>query len=150
MDQIPEYYRRRRDERRRDRRQQITGVQVVFVSILAIGLLLTINFSARIRRGQVYTDLKNQVQGTLDALQQQNIQLRQELDFTQSDASVARWAHQEGKMVRPGEVLVIPMPGFTTIPTPTPTRIPVEDDYREPEVPIWQLWWSLFFDSNPP
>ena len=36
----------------RARRQQVSGIQIVFASILAIGLLLTINFSARIRRGQ--------------------------------------------------------------------------------------------------
>ncbi|MCB9438192.1 MAG: septum formation initiator family protein [Anaerolineales bacterium] len=150
MDQIPEMYRRRREERRRERRQQITGVQVVFVSILAIGLLLTINFSARIRRGQVYTDLRNEVQGTLDALQQQNTDLRKELDFSKSDAAVAQWAHEDGKMVRPGEVLIIPVPGYNVIPTPTPTRSPVIDEGREPEVPVWQLWWSLFFDGDPP
>lgn len=150
MDQIPEIYRRRREDRRRERRQQITGVQVVFVSILAIGLLLTINFSARIRRGQVYTDLKVQVQGTLDALQQQNIQLRQELDFSKSDAAVAQWAHQDGKMVRPGEVLVIPVPGYNVILTPTPTRPALVDERPSPEVPTWELWWSLFFDGDPP
>ncbi len=143
---------RQRQQRRRARRQQITGVQVVFVSILAIGLLLTINFSARIRRGQVYNDLKVQVEGTIDALQQENVELRKQFDFVQSESAVAQWAHRDGKMVRPGEVLVIPYPSFVqSTPVAQPTAIPPpREPDREEQVPIWQLWWSLFFDGDPP
>lgn len=141
----------RRDDRRRERRQQITGLQVVFVSILAIGLLLTINFSARIRRGQLLTDLKNEVQATVSSLQAQNARLQQTKTFSESDAAVAQWAHREGKMVRPGEVLVIPEPGAASIATPQPTRPATINTARsEPEVSTWELWWSLFFDTDPP
>ncbi len=143
-------YKRRRDQRRRERRQQISSFQIVFVAILAIGLLLTINFSARIRRGQVVNDLKAEVEATITALEEENLELRKERDFVQSDASVVRWAQQEQKMVRPGEILVIPYPGIVTPepvirPTPEPRR---SDDTEE--VSTWQLWWSLFFDGDPP
>jgi len=136
---------------RRNRRQRITGTQVVFVAILAIGLLLTINFSARITRGRAYRDLKIQVEGTINALQNENIQLRQELEYAQSDAAVEEWAHREAKMVRPGEVLVIPVPGFVLpTPTPRPTPRPLPAEPEAPDVPPADLWWSLFFDSDPP
>lgn len=147
-----DYNARKRDERRRERRQQITGFQVVFVSILAIGLLLTINFSARIRRSQLLGDVKGEVQATVAALQEQNVQLRRTVEFAQSDAAVAQWAHREGKMVREGEVLVIPIPG-AQLSTPVPSRTPVfiESSQRnEPEIPTWKLWWSLFFDGEAP
>lgn len=136
---------------RRERRQRITGTQIVFVAIIAIGLLLTINFSARITRGRAYSDLKSQVEGTISALQDENIALRQELDYVKSDASVEEWAHREGKMVRSGEVLVIPIPGFVLpTATPRPTARPIEEDAPAPDVPPPDLWWSLFFDSDPP
>lgn len=138
---------------RRDRpvrRQRITGLQILFIAILAIGMLLTINFSARISRGQQYNDLQIQVEGTIDALRAENIELRQELEFVQSDAAVEDWAHRDGKMVRPGEILVIPVPGLV-LPTATPiATAPPLDEPVEPDIPSTDLWWSLFFDSEPP
>ncbi|NDJ86313.1 MAG: hypothetical protein GYB66_10535 [Chloroflexi bacterium] len=149
-----DYQERQRRERRRSRRQQITGMQVVFATILAIGLLLTINFSARIRRGQAYDDIKREVEGTIAALEAENLDLREEYDFAQSEAAVAQWAHREGKMVREGEILVIPIPGYQpTISADapsTPTPSPPQRGPDEDEVPTWHLWWSLFFDSDPP
>jgi cell division protein FtsB len=147
---MEDMYKRRREQRRRERRQQISSFQIVFVAILAIGLLLAINFSARIRRGQVVTDLKVEVEATITALEAENLALRQEHDFVQSDASIVRWAQQEQKMVRPGEILVIPYPGIVT-PEPAirTTQEPRRDSERE-EVSTWELWWSLFFDGDPP
>lgn len=135
---------------RRSTRGRITGTQVVFVAILAIGLLLTINFSARITRGRAYNDLLVQVEGTNTALRNENIGLQQELEFAQSEAAVEEWAHREAKMRRPGTTIVIPIPGFS-VPTPTPivTPRPAEED-TTPDVPPADLWWSLFFDSEPP
>jgi cell division protein FtsB len=147
---MEDMYKRRREQRRRERRQQISSFQIVFVAILAIGLLLAINFSARIRRGQVVTDLKVEVEATITALEAENLELRREHDFVRSDASIVRWAQQEQKMVRPGEILVIPYPGIVT-PEPAirPTQESRRDSERE-EVSTWALWWSLFFDGDPP
>lgn len=140
------------NQRRRERRQTISSLQVVFVSILAIGMLLAINFSARIRRGQQIEDLRGQIQATIDVEVAINTDLRRELDYVSSDTYVEQWAHREGKMVREGEVLIIPVPGQIT-PTPTPDRprVVIEDTSRsEPEEETWTLWWRLFFDSDMP
>lgn len=132
------------------RKQRITGMQILFVAILAIGMLLTINFSARISRGQQYNDLKVQVEGTIEALQTENIELRRELDFVQSEAAVEDWAHRKGKMVREGEVLVIPIEGLV-LPTATPPpQNTLLDEPEQPDIPAPDLWWSLFFDTEPP
>ena len=56
----------------------------------------------------------------------------------------------EGKMVRDGEILVIPVPAGA-IAEVTPTAAPLIDVQTTPPEPkSWQLWWSLFFDSAPP
>jgi hypothetical protein len=143
-----------RQQRRRERRQQISSLQIVFVSILAIGLLLAINFSARIRRGQQIDELRNQIQATIDVDTERNRQLKATQVYVASDESVAAWAHAEGKLVRNGEVLVIPVPGEVTA-TPIPRERPPEVEQLNTEPPAeedtnWQLWWSLFFDSPPP
>ena len=142
-----------RQQRRRERRQQISSLQIVFVSILAIGMLLAINFSARIRRGQQIEELREQIQATIDVEVDTNISLQRELDYVASDDYVEQWAHREGKMVRLGERLVIPVPG-RSIATPTPDRPPVlieeSSAPQEDEEENWKLWWQLFFDGDPP
>lgn len=143
-------YSQKRLQRRRERRQQISSIQIIFVSIISIGLLLAINFSARIRQGQLTEEVRGKIEATITILEAQQIDLRQQRDFAASDASVEQWAHREGKYVRAGEVLVVPVPGVQPILTLQPTPTPQPLQTPEPEVPIWQLWWRLFFDSDPP
>jgi cell division protein FtsL len=148
MDDLKQYQERRR-QRRRQRRQQISSMQIVFASILAIGLLLAINFSARISQAQRTNDVRDQIESTIDAQRTTQAQLRQERDFAASEASVADWAHREAKMVRENEVLVVPLPGEPpTTPRPQSTPLPVATP--TPDVPVWDLWWELFFDGEPP
>lgn len=130
------------------RRQQVSGIQIVFASILAIGLLLTINFSARIRRGQQIEEVRSRIEATISVLSTEQQRLILERDFAASDAAVVQWAHREGKMVRDGEVLIIPVPGMQEA-TPTPQVTPIPIATATP-IPTWQLWWNLFFDGEVP
>lgn len=147
-------FKEQRQQRRRERRQQISSLQIVFVSILAIGLLLAINFSARIRRGQQIEDVRQQIQATIDIELTVNADLNNNLAYAESNAAVEDWAHRDGKLVRPGEILVIPVPGAIT-PTPIPAN-PIGDPVdTSPSISRsteenWHLWWSLFFESDPP
>ncbi|MBN1565055.1 MAG: septum formation initiator family protein [Anaerolineae bacterium] len=135
----------------RRRQQQITSLQIVFALILSIGLLLVINFSGRIARGQQMEEERQRLQATVTVLEAQKIELQQEYDYAASDASIEHWAHTEGKMVREGEILVIPVPAGITEPTPVPPApILIATPIPEPETPNWQLWWNLFFDGDPP
>jgi hypothetical protein len=73
-----------------------------------------------------------------------------ERDFAQSDAFIQQWARSEGKMVRPGEILIVPLAlGSTPVPTVIP-EVFVQQETTRPEPENWELWWSLFFDSDPP
>lgn len=130
------------------RPQQISGIQIVFASILAMGLLLTINFSGRIRRGQQVEEVRGHIQATLNVLSTEQANLIAERDYAASDAAVIEWAHQEGKMIREGEVLVLPVPaGEIVSPTPQATPLPLA---TPTQVPIPEVWWSLFFDGDSP
>jgi hypothetical protein len=135
---------------RRDR-QQLSSIQIVFATILSIGLLLVINLSGRIARGQQMEVERRRLQATIDVLEQQKNNLMKERDYAANDASVEHWAHTEGKMVREGEILVIPIPAGITEPTPTPVpQVLIAEQPSEPETPEWHLWWNLFFDGDPP
>jgi hypothetical protein len=140
-----------RPPRHREHPQQISSLQIVFALILSIGLLLVINFSGRIARGQQMEAERQRLQATIVVLEHQKIDLLKERDYAANDASVEHWAHTEGKMVRDNEVLVIPIPAGTTEPTQA-AAAPVfaVTPAPEPETPRWHLWWNLFFDGEPP
>ena len=138
---------------RRKPRQQLSSMQIVFAAILSIGLLLVINLSGRIARGQQMDAERARLQATIDVLQTEQVALRRERDYAESDAKVEQWAHSNGKMVREGEVLVIPIPGREPDVTPTPTSPATRlarTEATERRESSWHLWWQLFFEGDPP
>lgn len=131
---------------------QLSGVQVMFAAILAIGMVLGINFSNRIASSQPLRTYYEGMETEIAELRQEQADLIGERNFVESDAFVEQWARSDGKMVRPGEVLVIPQPaGAPEDAAPTATPPPaVEVETTAPDPDPWELWWALFFDSPPP
>jgi cell division protein FtsB len=146
----PEAADKAKDKRRRT--SQISSVQVMFAAILSIGLILAINFSARISEGQPLQAAYSRVSAEILTLEAQQGQLTAQRDYVLSDAYVEQWARSDGKMVRPGEVLVIPVPSSsdaaaaTAEPLLVPESVQIEDDQPQP----WVMWWQIFFDAPPP
>jgi cell division protein FtsB len=130
-------------------RGQFSGMQIVFGSILAITLLLAINFSGRIAAGRNIAAQRGELERNIRTLEARSTALRARYDFVNSDAFVEGWARDEGNMVRPNEYLVVPVPNQST-PMATPTPLPMLAVQPEAAVENWQLWWGLFFDSPPP
>lgn len=131
-------------------RRQISSLQIVFGSIIAISLLLAVNFSGRIAAGSRLTGELRVLQSTISALQMRSTALKVELSNVNSDAFVEQWARsREGRMVKPNEFLVVVVPGMTT-PTPVPTSnyAPLANSPEADE--NWILWWRLFIDAPPP
>ncbi len=128
----------------------LSNMQIVFSSILAISLLLAISFSGRIAAGHQVDSEHAKLIGVIGTLRSQATALKGEYNYVNSDAFIDAWAHGEGKMVKDGEVLVIPVPGVVT-PQPTPTPfIAAPDSQATPQNQTWLLWWKLFFDVPPP
>lgn len=140
----------KRDQTRK-RGGQISGVQVMFAAILSIGLILAINFSSRISAGQPLQEAYNLVNKEIGDLQEKQATLTAQRNYVMSDAYVESWAHDDGKMVRDGEILVIPVPsGAEVNTTPTPAVNVNAVQTTPDQAPTWNLWWELFFDSPPP
>lgn len=136
--------------RRKRSAKQLSGVQIMFAAIVAIGMILAINFSTRLADSRPLNEYYENVQAEIARLRVEQATLIAEHDYSQSDAYVEQWAHADGKMVRPGEVLVIPLPAN---PDQAVTPIPLvfaEVETTLPKPDNWTLWWSLFFDSLPP
>ncbi len=89
------------------------------------------------RKEGVLAQLEGQIQ-TQDSLQTQ-------IAYATSDASVIEWAYEEGSMVRPGDVPVVPLAQVAGTPVPTPTPVVVLTPIAN-----WQFWLWLFVDANEP
>lgn len=123
----------------------------MFAVIIAIGLMLAINFSTRILADRDLRAIQNQVIAEIDELRAEQADLISERDFAQSDDYVALWARSEGRMVREGEILIVPVPLTSEVQVrPTQTFDMAEVDTTLPRPENYQLWWRLFFDSDPP
>ncbi len=99
-----------------------SNLQIVFGAILAISLLLAINFSGRIAAGQRISSDRDNMLESISTLQAQATALRSQLNYVSSDAFIEQWARGEGKMVKGDEVLVVPVPGATTPQPRSPPR----------------------------
>ena len=138
----------KRQERKRT--SQLSGLQIMFAAILAIGLILGLNFTRLFSAGQPLQQTYNQLTSEITQLEKDQADLTRERDYVQSDDYVESWARDEGKMVLPGEHLVIPV-GSQSASEATPE--PVQQaavQTTPPDPPKWQLWWALFFDTDPP
>lgn len=128
----------------------LSSTQVMFAVILAVGLMLAVNFSSRIVADRSLREVQQKVLEEIDTLKQEQGQLLERLDYVKSDAYVEAWAHGEGKMVREGEVLVFPVPSTYATPVPVIASSDVTAQTTLPRPENWQVWWALFFDSPPP
>jgi cell division protein FtsB len=127
-----------------NRRPRLTNVQIILIVVAVVGLRLVFDFSQRIVEGQRMIAEQRQLEAEIEALLEEQSLLETMKLYYGSDAFVEAWAHDEGKMVREGETLVIPIPMGEPAPTPLPAETPTAS------LPPWQVWWLLFFDSPPP
>jgi hypothetical protein len=122
----------------------------MFAVVLAVGLLLTINFSSRIAAGRPLLDAYEAVKVEITQLEAEQQSLLTERDYSLSDFYVENWARGRGKMIKPGDKLFVPVPSNSAaIATPVPVPLG-EFDSGTDQAENWELWWGLFFDSPPP
>ena len=135
---------------RRNEGRRLTSVQVMLAVALAFGLALTLNFSGRIKLDRDLGRIHARFAAEIEALLDEQQRLIEELSYVKSDAYVEYWARDEGKMIREGEILIMPKSGGAqTAAAPSTVRL-VEFRTTAPEPENWELWWALFFDGPPP
>ena len=127
----------------------LTSVQLMLAVVLTLGLVLLLNFSGRIKLDRDLSRIHADVVREIDKLLAEQQASLAQLEYVKSDAYVEFWARDEGKMVRDGEVLILPKRlGGDALPAQPRPLFAFETTAPEPE--NWQLWWALFFDAPPP
>ena len=130
---------------RRLRRFPLNNLQVILIVLLVIGGRLVIDFSRRIVEGQQKITEQHELEAENEELIREERQLEAAKTYYSSPGFVETWAHNDGKMVRQGEVLVVPL--YEAIPDGQPRVIETSTSTAPA---MWQVWWSLFFDDPAP
>jgi hypothetical protein len=131
------------EDERKLGRPPITLTQVVLLVGVLLAMLVVLDFNQRLAAAQRLRDAANTAQVEVQILETEQAILVTQVAYATTDAAVIEWAHEQGKSVQPGEVLVVPI-----LPTPPPTIVP--HIVTAPALlPNWMLWWSLFFDATP-
>jgi hypothetical protein len=100
--------------------------------------------------GQTKINEQRDLEAEIDALEREQQRLEAEKAYYSSSAFVEAWAHSEGKMVRDGERIVVPLyQDYEEIQEQNTQQIPPGSE-QELAIPAWQVWWTLFFDTAPP
>ncbi|HOA22810.1 MAG TPA: septum formation initiator family protein [Aggregatilineales bacterium] len=139
----------RADRGFRFRRMRLTNWQIILIALVIFGGRLVFDFSERIIDGQQKVDEQRRLEAEIEALLEEQRRLEAEKAYYSSPAYVEAWAHSEGKMVRDGEVLVVPLYERPT-PEPLVAIAPQQQPQSDQPFSSWRVWWSLFFDDPPP
>lgn len=135
---------------RHDGGRRLTSIQVLLAVALTFGLILTLNFSSRIKLDHDLNRIHARFSAEIAALLKEQQNLIEQLSYVKSDAYVEYWARDEGKMIRAGEILIMPKSSGAPKPASQSAIRLVEFQTTADEPENWELWWSLFFDREPP
>ena len=124
-------------------RPPLTLLQLLALIGVGVGLLIAFNLNRQLADSQRLRDAADVAATEAAQLRAENAALQTQVAYATTDAAVIEWAHENGKLVQPGEVLVVPViPTAGPTPAPPPPALP-------PPPPNWQLWWNLFLHTEP-
>lgn len=129
----------------------LSNTQIVLIILVLAGGRLIYDFSQRVVEGQDMVEQQFSLEDEIIALEEENRMLLAAKIYYSSEAFVETWAHDEGKMVRNGEVLIVPIyqqPASSALPTPNTSDGENEESLEA--VAPWRVWWTLFLDTEPP
>jgi cell division protein FtsB len=126
-------------------RLSLSNLQIILVLLLVLGGRLAIDFYNRIIEGQAKVNQQQKLEQEIQQLQSEQQTLEGQKTYFNSPAYIQAWAHSDGKMVLPGEKIVIPL--YKGQPRP---KQPILPQAPAQPLPNWATWWSLFFDAPPP
>ncbi|HEX7620417.1 MAG TPA: hypothetical protein VF359_04390 [Anaerolineales bacterium] len=116
---------------------------IIVVIGLILAVVLLVDFNHRMEELDRLSAQLNSVRAEATAIIQTQTALAGQVAYATSDVAVEQWAY-DNKMVRPGEHPVGVVPGANITPTPGAELLPQPE-----ELPIWRIWWELFFGNRP-
>jgi cell division protein FtsB len=120
---------------------QRSNFWLVALAVLLVFLLLG-ELWRRIGQASELRALQDRLAVQVTVLAGQADQLDTSIASARSDQAVAQWARSQGKMARPGEVLVQPVTPAGATPSPPAPASP-------PQGPAnWRIWWEWLWGQE--
>ncbi len=105
---------------------------------LVVGILILGDLNRRMLRARELERDAQSLVAEVASLEAEQARLQTAVAGATSEAAIEAWARSEAKMVRDGDVLIMPQPASGTVATPTPTPTP------PPQAPSnWEVWMAL-------
>jgi cell division protein FtsB len=122
----------------KDKEQKSTFPRLWLFVLVVLGALVLGDLNQRMADARRLDQDAGLLQVEFDTLQEDNAQLEAEIAIANTEAYVEHWAHQEARMVREGETLVILVgpEGEESV-----SSIPSEED--KPQSNNWEVWLEL-------
>ncbi len=117
---------------------------VLIAAGLAVLVMLLSDFNTRVAELNRLRREHEQVATQLSGMQGTQTALQTQVAYATSDAAVLEHSYEEYRMVRPGDVLVVPVAPGESTPSPA-LPVPTETASHAP----WEYWFALFFERIP-
>lgn len=114
----------------------------IYIALVVIFFLL-MGLSARYNELSKLSDQNNLMQTEVVALRITNSHIETKIGYATSEVAVEEYAREKGYMVKPGEVLIVPLSSSEV--TPTPVQQPI---IEIKPMPNWKIWYELFFSEQ--
>ena len=107
--------------------------------VVLMVILLAFSFNSRLSTIRQLREEEARLKQTATAEKARQAELGLYRDYVASDSYVEHWARVEARMIKPGEVAVVPVAAQSvrlTPAAPTPARLPAT---------VLEEWWLAFF-----
>jgi cell division protein FtsB len=130
---------------KRQRTVPFTQIVTIVVATMAISMIVDFGRKATANYRVRNEEIRLEQEIAVERAKHEALLARRE--YVQTDEYVEHVAREELKWVRPGEIVVVPIP-LNREPLPTPETAPAPTELLQGES-HWQEWWTLFFDRPP-
>ncbi len=114
----------------------------IYIALVVIFFLL-MGLSARYNELSKLSDQNNLMQTEVVALRITNSHIETQIGYATSEIAVEEYAREKGYMVKPGEVLIVPLSSSELTPTPV-----LQPTVETKSLPNWKIWYELFFSDQ--
>jgi cell division protein FtsB len=127
-----------------DRRSERKGISLFWLVLaMALGIFILGGLNRRMADARRLTRASYQLETEVAMLETQGLGLETQVEGAASTPTVEAWARQEAKLVQPGDVLVVPLPGAAA----TPASPAMVGGRSETTPGNWEVWIALIFGN---
>ena len=118
---------------------KVNHLRILLVAGIILLVFLMLDFNNRMAELQRLSGQRDQLSTHVAQLTQTIDVLNTKIAYATSDLAVDQWAREQGKMIKTGDVPIVPVSAEQATPQPTPltqaTPAPANN---------WDIWYALF------